>query len=371
LSGVNYTPSASAGGGGGGLFAAGEVGRVVTNNHIDPVLGVPPRLDVMGPSASGGTPVQFFPFPAASGSQKSSVHFLVGGAGGGGAGSQAALCIVVINPRQWAPGGGGGGGGGAIALRAGDSLRIGGLGRVYANGGSAASISGVTATSSPSVGGGGSGGSVVLQSGRIADVSGIIDVRGGLGGSFNRSAGSGPPSGAAVQIAGGNGSQGFVRCEIPGTPTTALLANMLPAPTADNVGTLTEADGLVSFQSSWYTTGLPFGPEFAYYEIHATVDGVPMVFSDSSAISSVVAGVGAPVRAFFQSANLDLQTGLPAPLSGEVDPTIRPWRTSVLSTGNSTGIASDGLNGFRFALVVDHTLATTVTIDKVKVVYRV
>jgi hypothetical protein len=85
----------------------------------------------------------------------------------------------------------------------------------------------------------------------------------------------------------------------------------------------------------------------------------------------VVAGVGAPVRAFFQSANLDLQTGLPAPLSGEVDPTIRPWRTSVLSTGNSTGIASDGLNGFRFALVVDHTLATTVTIDKVKVVYRV
>ena len=39
--------------------------------------------------------------------------------------------------------------------------------------------------------------------------------------------------------------------------------------------------------------------------------------------------------------------------------------------GNVTGIASDGLNGFRFALVVDHTIATTVTIDKVKVVYRV
>ncbi len=369
--GVNYTPSAAAGGGGGGLYAAGGVGRVVTNNHNDPVLGVPPRLDAMGPSAPGGSAVQFFPFPATSGSTKSSVHFLVGGAGGGGAGGQATLCIAALNPRIWAPGGGGGGGGGAIALRSGDSLRLSALARIYANGGSAASASGVTATSSPSVGGGGSGGSVVLQSGRLADVAGLIDVRGGAGGVFNRSAGSLPPSGAAVQIAGGEGSAGFVRLEVPGTPTTSLLANMLPAPTADNVAPLQELDDLVAFQSTWYSTGLPFGPEFAYYEIHATVDGVPVVYSDSTAISTVQAGIGSAVRVYFQNANLDLTTGLPAPLSGEIDPTIRPWRTAVLSTGNVTGIASDGLNGFRFALVVDHTIATTVTIDKVKVVYRV
>ena len=55
-SGVNYTPSAAAGGGGGGLWTDGAIGRVVSNNHIDPVLLVTPRLDAMGPPANGGVP---------------------------------------------------------------------------------------------------------------------------------------------------------------------------------------------------------------------------------------------------------------------------------------------------------------------------
>jgi len=371
--GVSYTPTAAAGGGGGGMVFQGGQGRVVSNNHIDPVLGVPPRLDQMGPPASGGSAVQFFPFPAGSGSTKSSVHFLVGGSGGGGAGSQPTLNIAVIQFNAFAPGSGGGGGGGAVALRAGDTLNLGPLGRVLANGGNAANSPSTSASAAQaSMGGGGSGGSVVLQSGRQVEINGTIDVRGGNGGSFNRSgATAAAPNGATVAIAGGAGSPGFVRCELPGTPSVSLLANMLPAATTDNVGTLTETDDLVVFQSNWYSTGQPFGPEYARYIIDATVDGVPMVFSDDPAVSTLPAQSPQAIRAFFQNANLDLLTGLPAPLQGSSEPTIRPWRNSVRSVGSEIGIASDGLNGFRFALVLDRAIATNVTVQRVRVVYRV
>jgi hypothetical protein len=370
--GLSYTPTAAAGGGGGGLRFQGGQGRVVSNNHIDPLLGVPPRLDVMGPPADGGSAVQFFPFPAGTGSDKSSVHFLVGGAGGGGAGSQPTLNIGFIQINAFAPGGGGGGGGGAVSLRAGDSLTVGPLGRVLANGGSAAnSPAGTASAGQASMGGGGSGGSVVLQAGRVAEINGIVDVRGGNGGSFNRSAATpAAPSGATVVIAGGAGSPGFVRCEVPGTPSVGLLANMLPAATTDNVGPLTETDDLVMFQSNWYTTGQPFGPDYARYVIEATVDGVPMVFSDDPTVSTMPAQSPQPIRAFFQNANLDLLTGLPAPLLGQTEPTIRPWRTAVRSSGPEIGIASDGLNGFRFALILDRAIATNVTVQRVRVVYR-
>ena len=109
---------------------------------------------------------------------------------------------------------------------------------------------------------------------------------------------------------------------------------------------------------------LIFGPQFARYEIEATVDGVAMVFSDDPAVSNLAAGVGAPIRALFQGANLDLVTG------EVLDPVMAPWRTSVRSSFNQTGMASDGRNGYRFMLFVDHTLATDVTIDRVVVVYR-
>jgi hypothetical protein len=68
------------------------------------------------------------------------------------------------------------------------------------------------------------------------------------------------------------------------------------------------------------------------------------------------------VRVLFQAANLDTVTG-------EVLE-IRPWRTSVRSSQMQTGIASDGLNGYRFMLFFDRTFATTLTIDRIVVVYR-
>jgi hypothetical protein len=63
----------------------------------------------------------------------------------------------------------------------------------------------------------------------------------------------------------------------------------------------------------------------------------------------------------FQAATIDLQTGEATD--------IRQWRDGVRTGGNQVGIASDGLNGFRFRLIVDQTLAQTLSVDSVKVPY--
>jgi hypothetical protein len=359
---VVYTPSASAGGGGGGLLNQGGNGQVISNNHGTP----PPLTSQMGPPAPGGSAVQLFPFPPSGGLQRASQHFLVGGSGGGGSASHAALALgLVASADKWVPGAGGGGGGGAIALRAGNSLRLGPASRVLAAGGSAAnSPAGISAGAQTAPAGGGSGGSVVLQSGRIVDISGLIDVRGGNGGTFNRSSNPAtPPNGATVQIAGGNGSPGFVRLEAPIQPPLSQLASMQPAATAQNVGTLGERDALVECTSRFYSTQLIFGPEYARYEIRGTIDGVPFVLSDDPAVATQEAREGAPVRALWQGARLDLST------SNVLE--FGPWRTSVRSSSSQTGIASDGLNGFRFRLFADYTLGTAITVDSVIVVYRV
>lgn len=352
---IAYTPSAAAGGGGGGMWLAGGQGSVISNSHNNPAA--------MGPPADGGAAMPFFPFPAPTGSPRSSLHFLVGGSGGGGAGSHA--CLTVHSFRRWTIGGGGGGGGGAIALRAGGSLRLGPLAKIIATGGSTPNQAGLTGTSLPGPGGGGSGGSIVLQSGGLVEIDGSLDVRGGTGGDWNRSATGSPsvvPNSAAVHLAGGSGSRGFVRLEAPGTPTTALLAGMQPPPVPQNVAPLVERDDLVGLRSTFYSTGLIFGPDFTRYEIHAIVDGAPVVFSDDPAVSNVPAQLGAPLRARFQAATLDVS-------SGQVL-AIGPWRDSVRTAGPQVGIQSDGLNGFRFSILFDSTLAQTLTIEKVVVVYR-
>ena len=176
-------------------------------------------------------------------------------------------------------------------------------------------------------------------------------------------------------MAGGGGGEGVAMLLSHGVsndahlwddsaPTVGDLSSMSPAPPADNVGTLTEFDDLVSIRSFYYSTELIFGPEFSRYEIEATVDGVPMTFSDDPAVSTMQATNGSPIRVLFQAANLDVVTG------EVLNPVPRPWRQSVRSSSNQTGIASDGLNGYRFMLFIDRTLATNVTIDKLTVVYR-
>ena len=151
---------------------------------------------------------------------------------------------------------------------------------------------------------------------------------------------------------------------MPGNPTPSQLPGMLPGPaTASNVATLEETDDVVACRSKFYSTELIFGPQYARYEIHAVVDGLPVVFTDDPALPGVPALPGQPVRALWQSATLDLVTGEPL--------VVRPWRTSVRSTSTQPGIASDGLNGFRFMIMIDRAFAQNITIDSVTVLYRV
>ena len=64
------------------------------------------------------------------------------------------------------------------------------------------------------------------------------------------------------------------------------------------------------------------------------------------------------------TANLDVVTG------AVLNAVPRPGRPAVLSSANLPGIASDGLNGYRFMLFIDRALASTVTVEKLTVVYR-
>ena len=140
-----------------------------------------------------------------------------------------------------------------------------------------------------------------------------------------------------------------------------------PAATTNNVATLVEIDDQSGFRSNFISTGQPFGPDFVRYEIRAIVDGVPTVFSDDPAVG-VPARLGAPwlapIEIRLQAATMDLVTN-------QVDAnSIRPWRINVAS-GNDPSLADDGLNAFRFQIVVDRSRGQQVVIDQVKVVYRV
>jgi hypothetical protein len=271
---------------------------------------------------------------------------------------------LVVTLDRFIAGCGGGGGGGAIALRAGRSLTVAPAAKVLANGGAAANSTGTASTQQACVAGGGSGGSVVLQAGNALQTSGgLIDVRGGAGGLFQRGT-SAPayPSGASVQIQGGNGAAGFVRLEASTTPALAALSGMLPAASADNVGALTERDALILCQSKYYTTQQIFGPEFVRYEIRGAVDGTPFVLSDDPAVSPLRAEDGQPIRALFQAAQLNVSTG--------VVEQVGVWRQAVRSNSSVTGIDADSLNGFRFRLIADHALGAVITVDEVRVVFR-
>jgi hypothetical protein len=359
-----YSMLAAAGGGGGGLFQAGGQGRVVSNPVPDPISGVAPRLDFMGPPAAGGLSMNLLPIPAGA---KSSIHFLVGGSGGGGGATHTAFNINFVAQR-WTPGCAGGGGGGAIALRAGDQLRISANAAILANGGSAGiSPSSTAATARSAPGGGGSGGSVVLQSGRNADIQGTVDVRGGVRGRVARTSPptTNPAFGGFLETEGGSGSKGFLRLELPTEPSPGAMPGALPVASAENVGQLVEQDATSGFVSTFYSTDQAFGPEFVRYEITAIVGGQTVVYSDDPNVGLPAQPGTAPIRAYWQGGSMDLVTG-------QVDlARLGSWRASVGPFVPGNSLAVDGLNAFRFLIVIDNGLGVQVEIDSVKVVFRV
>ncbi|MBK8096457.1 MAG: hypothetical protein IPK26_05075 [Planctomycetes bacterium] len=345
-----YCAMTTTGGGGGGYRVAGGQGLLVVNSNTNP--------GITAPTTAGGARFDLFPIP---GGARNSLHFLVGGAGGGGGGSHPAFTNSIT--RQYANGAGGGGGGGAIAIRAGDTLRIASTAVILAQGGSAWSATGPATAVNAAPAGGGAGGSIVLQVGRAADVLGILNVSGGNRGILDRQAGVIGNGGARIHVTGGDGSPGFIRLEVP-AGQTASAPQALPALTADNVGVLAEQDELVSFRSNFYSTQQAFGPEFGRYEITALVNGSRVVFSDDTS-RGTPARAGQALRAFFQAVTVDLSTGVADQQS------LRPWRQNVGSFGGEASLADDALNGFRFLIVLDRSLGQTVEIESVKIVYRI
>ncbi len=353
-----YCLSAGPGGSGGGLRVPGGQGFV--EGVFSGPTPVPNMQSFMGPPTVGGTAMQLFPFPAPTGLQKSSQHFMIGGAGGGGAASACTLSLALN--RTWSSGSGGGGGGGALGLRAGGVLRLGPGGRLLASGGSAKDYIGTSAGAQVGPAGGGSGGSIIMQSGGLTQILGSIQVEGGAGAIFERQGGSGfGPIGGIVKIRGGDGSPGFVRLEAPTAPPLSQLATVVPAMGPESVAALTEIDDLVSMRSKFYVTYVACGLVMLSYELHAIVDGVPTVFSDDPSISPIQATTGSAVRVMFQAAQID-------PVNGAVLST-GPWRQAVATSPGQTGISADGRNGYRFVIVFDRTLATSVSIDSLAVNY--
>lgn len=361
---TDYVFQTTSGGGGGGLVVAGASGRAVSN-QADPSGNGQTRLDFLGPDSLGGVS---FPAFGNSGGAPSLLHYLIGGSGGGGAGSHAALMSKVLalsTTGNWASGCGGGGGGGALALRSGRQLNLAASARILATGGSAG-VSPATGTLLPSAapGGAGSGGSILLQCAGQASLLGTLDVRGGTGGRLARPTGTlVPPHGGSVVVEGGSGSQGVLRVELPGTPTTAQIPNALPAPTNDNIATLVDTDARVGFMSTWYSTGLPIGPEFVRYELIARVNGTVVVFSDEPTLGVPARPGSSPFEIWFQGGRMDLDTGA----IDQTDLQNRPWRSSVGGVG---GLALDARNALRFQLILDRGVATDVQVLSLKVVYR-
>lgn len=363
---TSYVLQTTAGGGGGGLVQVGGIGRAVSN-QADPSGNGATRADFLGPNAAGGVSFPIYTVPSGTLSTR---HFLVGGAGGGGGGSHAALMTKVLaqSPTgNWAAGNGGGGGGGALSLRAGNLLRVGPAGRVVAAGGSAGvSPTTQTAVAQSAPGGGGSGGSILMQCGGATEVLGTVDVRGGTGGLLFRGTLATPnPNGGIVRVEGGAGSVGVLRLEAPGAPTVSLLPNAQPPASADNVAPLGETDARVGFQSTFYSTGQPFGPEFVRYEIRALVDGQPVLFSDDPSVGVPARPGFGPLEVWWQGVRMDVQSGA----VDQTDLLSRPWRPAV---GFGVGsLALDGRNAFRFQLLVDRTNVANVVIESVKVIFRV
>jgi hypothetical protein len=266
---------------------------------------------------------------------------------------------------QWAPGCGGGGGGGAIAFRAGNLMRVTVDGRVQAQGGSGVVDSSPVASSGvPAPSGAGAGGSVLLQTGDRSEITGLIDVRGGTGGTVTRIPTNLGFANENIQVAGGNGGPGVLRLEVPRDPLVSLLPNVQPPATAANVAVLGDRDPIVGFQSKFYSTGQSFGPEYVRYEIDAVINNVHVIFSDDPTVGQPARFGSAPIQARWQAGFID-------PFTGAVDPnTLRPWHEFVGPGGGGPSLNDDALNGFRFIIQLDTTSGQTIEIDSVRVVFR-
>lgn len=355
-----YSAQVAAGGGGGGLLTPGTPGMAL-RSCSGGLAGATCNTEFGMPGVAGAA-FDLFPIPVGI---SSADHFLVGGAGGGGGGSHPFWSTVGVGGQvasaqtPWYSGAAGAGGGGAIGFHVGRDFIM--------EAGSAIELRGGNAADQPAPpaapGGGGSGGSLIVQSGGAIGFRGMIDASGGLGGVVDDT------SFIDVETRGGNGADGFIRVEAPGTLTPSDIGNTLPVATAQNVDTLVELGTVVGSQSLWYDTASLFAPEFVRYEIHVVEDGNQVVYSDDMTfvspfgptVGEAVVGSGSSVGFRIQGGTIDLTTRI-------VDPTtIKSWRDYVgdFAPAGETSLRDDGVNAFRFQLIFDRTNVQDIVVKQV------
>ncbi|MCA8955030.1 MAG: hypothetical protein KDC87_03095 [Planctomycetes bacterium] len=345
------------GGGGGGFTGPGGAGTAVWG---------PPNTAYAKWAAPGSTPGGIaldFPstFPTYTNGFTHADHFLVGGSGGGGGGSCSTATIHSATPKiWWRIGRAGGGGGGALGLRIGGSLHV--AGAIEARGGAGAfddlyfSVRGLMAA-----GGGGSGGSVFAQVNRAIDNRGSVSTEGGAGGQSVGHPLDAIFNGAASR--GGDGAPGIVHFEVGGDPRSYTPGTTVP-PNAP-ISRIEDTDFDVAFvRSRWYPTTGGAAPTFLRYEIEATVDGKPVVFTDDPARGPLASGPSSPLRLTVQGATVGLAT------SGHWEPVglATPWIEFVGPfAGTKPTLFGSGTNGYRFELVLDRSVTRDVVVHKITV----
>ena len=357
-------------GGGGGYGAAGDAGIIRAEGivRISPPNAPPLPTPIVG--GSGGVQFDLFRFAWTD----SLEHFSVGGSGGGGGGSHAlftnSLYVATNSRPAWNSGGAGSGGGGVLAVRSGREIRV--AGAVRSRGGEVERVlgefvvigPGVPIRGIPGLGGGGSGGSILLQADRVrlAPAS-TLDVSGGDGALFFTTG-----SLAYADVEGGRGGDGVFRVETPSSAGFTGFGNTVPAAGQASAGLLRDTDSVVHFQSRFYRTDSEFDT-YVRYELDVDVAGVPFRFDDTALANAAIDG--APVRIWFQGADLDPVTRQPIP------GTITPWVRFVGDLGSRTtpgeqGLVDFGRNSFRFQLVADRTVSGNLGVEarRLEVVQR-
>lgn len=348
------------GGGGGGFISAGGTGSA---EWVAPNVGYN-KYAATGTTA-GGKLMPFPPgFPNYTNGFTRLDHYLVGGSGGGGGGSCSTATIQTASPKiWWRAGRAGGGGGGAMALRVGGKLQLETSGKLQCLGGSGAQDSDYFSVRGlPAPGGGGSGGSLFLQVNLETENRGSISVAGGKGGRSFGNSGDSIFNGARAQA--GDGSNGILHFEVSGDPSAYPVGTTVPATPPIAKLDPKDTDDLVTVRSLWYAASLLFPPDFLRYEVHALVDGNPVIYSDDPNVGVLANGVSVPVRFQVQGAKLERDpTGKlnPKPLTA-----VPPFRDYVGPVDPpALSLFDDGATGYRFELTLDRSFKQSVEIQKV------
>ncbi|MHC4899851.1 MAG: hypothetical protein ACYTGW_22395 [Planctomycetota bacterium] len=99
------------------------------------------------------------------------------------------------------------------------------------------------------------------------------------------------------------------------------------------------------------------------------MDGKNVVYSDDSKIGFLAVRGSTPIFLVVQGAQVrrNTSTGAIEPIPGKPIP---PWRTYVGPFVTGKSLAGDGVNGFRFTLVLDRSFGKTVEVRAVTIFYK-